>query len=187
MRAVLLFCFLLLPALVPALARADEPTITVTVGNDTRSFTVEKSVRTSTGSRGTHPGGVAQLGQHVGDKATHGIAVGRGSPTVDVEDNAHALDICERSFDAMADGIDIYMRDYYDFPKFCDEVGAAFSERGFISKRDLHRAFFRRQRQGFELERVITELVKQERIEWTEHAPPTGGTTAKGWTWVGDE
>ena len=39
MRAVLLFCFLLLPALVPALARADEPTITVTVGNDTRSFT----------------------------------------------------------------------------------------------------------------------------------------------------
>jgi len=39
MRAVLLFCFLLLPALVPALARADEPTIAVTVGNDTRSFT----------------------------------------------------------------------------------------------------------------------------------------------------
>jgi len=39
MRALLLFCVLLLPVLVPALARADEPTIAVTVGNDTRSFT----------------------------------------------------------------------------------------------------------------------------------------------------
>jgi mono/diheme cytochrome c family protein len=35
MRALVLLCFLLLPGL----ARADEPTITVTVGNDTRSFT----------------------------------------------------------------------------------------------------------------------------------------------------
>ena len=30
---------------------------------------VEKPVRTGSGSHGTHPGGVAQLGQHVGDKA----------------------------------------------------------------------------------------------------------------------
>jgi mono/diheme cytochrome c family protein len=35
MRALVLLCFLLLPGL----AHADEPTITVTVGNDTRSFT----------------------------------------------------------------------------------------------------------------------------------------------------
>ncbi|MFZ2080890.1 MAG: hypothetical protein WAV38_30415 [Xanthobacteraceae bacterium] len=35
MRALVLLCFLLLPGL----AQADEPTITVTVGNDTRSFT----------------------------------------------------------------------------------------------------------------------------------------------------
>ena len=34
-RALVLLCFLLLPGL----AQADEPTITVTVGNDTRSFT----------------------------------------------------------------------------------------------------------------------------------------------------
>ena len=39
---------------------------------------VEKSVKTGTGSRGTHPGGVAQLGQHVGDKATHGNPKGSG-------------------------------------------------------------------------------------------------------------
>jgi hypothetical protein len=39
---------------------------------------VEPRVRTGTGSRGTHPGGVAQLGQHVGDKATHGNPKGSG-------------------------------------------------------------------------------------------------------------
>ena len=39
---------------------------------------VHPSVRTGTGSRGTHPGGVAQLGQHVGDKATHGNSKGTG-------------------------------------------------------------------------------------------------------------
>jgi hypothetical protein len=35
LRALVVLCFLLLPGL----ARADEPTITVTVGNETRSFT----------------------------------------------------------------------------------------------------------------------------------------------------
>ena len=43
MRALVIFCFLLLPNLAvllqPSLARADEPIITVTVGNQTRSFT----------------------------------------------------------------------------------------------------------------------------------------------------
>jgi hypothetical protein len=39
---------------------------------------VRPSVRTGSGSRGTHPGGVAQLGQHVGDKATHGDPKGSG-------------------------------------------------------------------------------------------------------------
>jgi len=38
---------------------------------------VEKPIKTGTGSRGTHPGGVAQLGLHVGDHSTaHG-----GAPT----------------------------------------------------------------------------------------------------------
>ena len=39
---------------------------------------VQPSVRTGSGSKGTHPGGVAQLGQHVGDKATHGNSKGTG-------------------------------------------------------------------------------------------------------------
>jgi hypothetical protein len=43
---------------------------------------VSPSVRTGTGSRGTHPGGVAQLGQHVGDHTTNrpGSSGYRGEP-----------------------------------------------------------------------------------------------------------
>jgi hypothetical protein len=42
----------------------------------------ERSVRTGTGSRGTHPGGVAQLGQHTGDHTTNrpGSSGYRGEP-----------------------------------------------------------------------------------------------------------
>ena len=43
---------------------------------------VEKPVKTGSGSRGTHPGGVAQLGQHVGDHTTNrpGSSGYRGEP-----------------------------------------------------------------------------------------------------------
>jgi len=43
---------------------------------------VEPRVRTGTGSRGTHPGGVAQLGQHTGDHTTNrpGSSGYRGEP-----------------------------------------------------------------------------------------------------------
>jgi hypothetical protein len=42
----------------------------------------ERPVRTGTGSRGAHPGGVAQLGQHVGDHTTNrpGSSGYRGEP-----------------------------------------------------------------------------------------------------------
>lgn len=90
------------------------------------------------------------------------------------------------SFEAMVGGIDKYMQEYFDFPKFCDQVGAAFKLRRFISKRDLNREFFRRMRQGFELDRVIQQLIKQGLIEFARQAPPTGGHTAEGWRWIGD-
>ena len=43
---------------------------------------VEKPIKTGSGSRGTHPGGVAQLGQHVGDHTTNrpGSSGYRGEP-----------------------------------------------------------------------------------------------------------
>jgi len=113
------------------------------------------------------------------------IAVGRFSPTVDVEDISHCIKISRLSFNAMVGGIDRYMQEYFDFPKFCDNVAAAFKQRKFISKRDLNREFFRRMRMGFELDRVVAQLIKQSLIQWAERAP-TGGHTAEGWEWIGD-
>src|SRR5262249_8583973 len=113
------------------------------------------------------------------------IAVGRGSPTVDVEDIIHGIAICKRSFEAMVGGIASYMREYFEFPEFCNHVAAAFKARGFISKPDLNRTFFRNMRVGFELDRVVDQLVKQGLVEWAEQAPPTGGTRATGWKWIG--
>ena len=113
------------------------------------------------------------------------VAVGRGSPTVDVEDISHAHEICKRSYEAMVGGIETYTREYFDFPRFCERVGAAFEVRAFISKRDLNRDFFRNMRMGFELDRVVDQLVKQDLIEWCEQAPRGGGNPAKGWKWIG--
>jgi hypothetical protein len=114
------------------------------------------------------------------------IAVGRFSPTVDLEDISHCIKISKLSFEAMVGGIDRYMQEYFDFPKFCDQVAAAFKLRRFISKRDLNREFFRRMRMGFELDRVVAQLIKQSLIEFAQQAPPTGGHTAEGWKWIGD-
>jgi len=130
------------------------------------------------------------LGMRVCENASRfatNLAVGRGSPTVEVEDISHAIKICKRSFEAMVGGIASYMREYYDFPKFCEQVAQAFQQHGFVSRRDLHRQFFRNMRQGFELDRVIDQLKKQGRIEFAERAPRTGGPKATGWKWIEEE
>src|SRR5262249_59371519 len=64
------------------------------------------------------------LGMRVCENASRfatNVAVGRGSPTVEVEDISHAIEFCKRSFEAMVGGIASYMREYYDFPKFCEQ------------------------------------------------------------------
>jgi hypothetical protein len=114
------------------------------------------------------------------------IAVGRFSPTVDVEDISHCIKISKLSFEAMVGGIDRYMQEYFDFPKFCDNVAAAFKQRKFISQSVLNRDFFRRMRMGFELDRVVAQLIKQNLIQWAKRTPPGGGHTAEGWEWIGD-
>ena len=113
------------------------------------------------------------------------VAVGRGSPTVDFEDIDHSIKLNRLSFDAMVGGIKKYMKQYYDFPKFCDEVAQAFRQRGFISESQLNREFFRNMRWGNELSRVIDQLKKQGLIEYAEQSPATGGHAAKGWRGIG--
>lgn len=128
------------------------------------------------------------LGMRVCENASRfatNVAVGRGSPTVDFEDIDHAIKIVKLSFEAMVGGVTTFMREYYDFPKFCDEVAQAIQREGFISLSKLNKRFFRNMRFGNELDRVIDQLKKQGLIEYAERSPTTGGATAKGWKWIG--
>ena len=84
-------------------------------------------------------------------------------------------------YEAMVGGITTYMREYFEFPDFCNKVAEAFRQRGFISKRDLNRLFFRNMRMGFELDRVVDQLKKQGLIEVAQRIPSTGGPVAEGW------
>ena len=130
-----------------------------------------------------------ELGMRVTENSSRfatDIAVGRGSPTVDLPDITHAIAICKLSFEAMVGGIAAYMREYFEFPDFCNKVAEAFRQHGFISKRDLNRKFFRNMRMGFELDRVVDQLKKQSLIEPAQRTPPNGGPIADGWRWIGD-
>lgn len=55
------------------------------------------------------------------------------------------------------------MRNYYEFPKFCERVFEfiKMQEGGFSSNRDLGRAFRRNMKFGNELERVLEQLRKE--------------------------
>jgi hypothetical protein len=87
------------------------------------------------------------------------LAVGRGSRTVDREDIQWAIRVAERSFDAMVGGVDKYMRKYFEFPKFCDEVLARLAKHGgWRSKRDLERDFRSNKRYGHELDNVLPSV-----------------------------
>jgi hypothetical protein len=115
------------------------------------------------------------------------VAVGRGSPTVDLEDITWAVALSERSFEAAAGGIVKYMIEYFEFPKFCTEVGEAIQAAGgFMSDRELFRKFGRRMRFGNELEKALFQLVREERIERATRTPPYGGHAATGYAWKGE-
>ena len=89
------------------------------------------------------------------------VAVGRGSPTVDLEDISHAIAISKLSFEAAVGGVQQYMREYLEFPKYCDRVLEALRTEGFISDYQIYRRFGGNQRHGFELDRVLAQLKKQ--------------------------
>ena len=114
------------------------------------------------------------------------VAAGRGSPTIDREDILWAIAVSERSFEATCGGVERYMREYFEFPKFCDTVGEAIRLSGWISERDLYRRFGRNMRWGNELVRALAHLEKAERITESPHAPRSGGPTSKGYKWIGD-
>jgi hypothetical protein len=95
------------------------------------------------------------------------IAVGRGATAVSRRDIEFAIDLCERSFDAVVNGVKRYMYEKFEFPRFVEAVfrtiGAAG---GTMTSRDLKRCFRNNQAWGNELDRAIAYLKEEERIAY---------------------
>jgi hypothetical protein len=106
------------------------------------------------------------------------VARGRGSPTVDRRDIEWGIALAERSFEAGVGGYARYMRNYFEFPKFCEEFLQHLSTHGdedwWVANRDLERAFRGNKRHGFELPNVIAQLLAEERIVFEERGGKRG-------------
>jgi hypothetical protein len=93
------------------------------------------------------------------------VAGGCWSPAVDVGDIGWALKWSRVSFNAADGGVEKYMRDYYEFPKFCERVLEFIrSQNGFASNRELGRAFRRNMKRGDELDKALNQLEKEGHI-----------------------
>jgi hypothetical protein len=110
------------------------------------------------------------------------IAAGCFSPTVDVEDIEWALKWSRVSFNAADGGFKKYMRDYYEFPKFCERVLEFIrsQEDGFMSDRDLGRTFRRNMKFGHELEKALKQLEREDHISRASRQR-SRGPAAEGW------
>jgi hypothetical protein len=115
------------------------------------------------------------------------VAGGCFSPTVDVGDIEWALHWSRVSFEAAVGGINKYMRHYFEFPKFCQEVEERIEqEGGWMPKRDLQRAFRRHMKYGTELDKVLAHLVKEGRIRESSRKTSKTGPATAGWELVID-
>src|SRR5262249_44558228 len=115
------------------------------------------------------------------------VAAGCFSPTVDQGDIDWALRWSRVSFEANVGGVQKYMRDYYEFPKFCERVFEFIKMQadGFASGRDLGRAFRRNMKFGNELERVLEQLKKEGLIK-RDIRQSRSGPAVEGWRAVKD-
>jgi hypothetical protein len=106
-----------------------------------------------------------ELGMRVSENAVRLatiVAVGRGSNTVDRRDIEWAAALAKRSFDAAKGGFDKYMREYFEFPKFCEAVLSKIRDHGGErSSRDLARDFRSNQRWGTELDKALKQLMAE--------------------------
>src|SRR6266478_2749918 len=90
------------------------------------------------------------------------IAAGCFSAAVDLPDIQWALKWSRVSYDAAVGGVEKYMRNYYEFPTFCEKVLEFIQSQGdFVSDYILGRKFRSNQRRGFELENAVKQLAKE--------------------------
>jgi hypothetical protein len=110
------------------------------------------------------------------------VAVGRRSARIERQDMEWALALSELSWKAAVGGYDKYVQEFLDFPRFCAAVLAKLDEEagGWMSNRDLERAFRSNKRFGHELAKtVLPQLVIEERIVAEDRG--TGGRPSPGW------
>jgi hypothetical protein len=122
-----------------------------------------------------------------GERCATNVAAGCGSSTVDLQDIEWGLKWSRVSFEAADGGFKKYMRDYYEFPKFCDEVLEAIRNNGgFISDREMGRRFRRNMKFGNELEKALRQLTNEGRIRRGVRSR-SRGPAANGWELVEEE
>jgi hypothetical protein len=124
-----------------------------------------------------------QLGMRVCEGSVRlatNIACGRGSPVVDREDIEWALRFGQVSFDAACSDYLKYVKDYYEFPVFCEKIYEALLI-GRMSESECARKFRRNQKWGNEYERAINQLVKEKRIRRKSWRDNERGPMKEGW------
>jgi len=126
-----------------------------------------------------------ELGMRAAENAVRcatDIAAGCFSPTVDLPDIEWALKWSRVSYDAAVGGVEKYMRNYYEFPTFCEKVLEFIqSDGGFVSDYILGRKFRSNMRRGFELESALKQLERECHIRKGSRRTGERGPAAMGW------
>jgi hypothetical protein len=93
------------------------------------------------------------------------VAYGCNRVTVDLPDIEWAIGFAEASLDCALGGVEKYMVQYFEFPKFCDEVLAKIkAEGGWMSELALIRFCRKFSKYGVEGDRVLEQLKRECRI-----------------------
>jgi hypothetical protein len=109
------------------------------------------------------------------------IAVGRGTRVVGKRDIEFAIDLCNRSFEAVVGGVERYMFERFEFPRMCEAIiNKIIANGNRMSGRDLKRAFRNNQAWGNELSRACDYLIEEGRIEWLDNIG-TSNRPSPGW------
>jgi hypothetical protein len=116
------------------------------------------------------------------------VAAGCFSPSVNHQDMEWALKWSRVSFNAATGGFETYLKDYFEFPKFCEEVVQAIHfAGGFMPNRDLERRFRKHMKRGDELDKVFRQLQKEDRIKKDTRRTGERGPAATGWMTIEEE
>jgi hypothetical protein len=130
-------------------------------------------------------GQYGELALRITENATRcatNVAVGCGRE-IDDRDMEWARAFTIESYKSHAGGAARYVREYLEFPEMCDRIYEALLSAPdyFISDSVLNIQFGRTQRWHGQIEGVLKQLKKEERITWGRHSTTPKGPLASGW------